>query len=118
MKKYALFTVAGLSALLIGLSAFKNSETKEKTAVHPYVLVEIYEIPAYDDKGVHIHWGAGKTEIIHFKEFVAHNHDENGDIILQAINKVAAEGYELTHATSGLGDKSGMITKLIFQKVD
>jgi hypothetical protein len=111
MKKYLLTTVLGVCATAITFFAFKNSE-KEK---EQYILVEIYEIPSYVDKGIHIHYGAGKTEVIPFKEFKMENHDENGELILNAVNGLIDKGYEMHSTTSGLV-QAGMITKIFMKK--
>jgi len=96
------------------LSSFKPNEVKD-TPSGQYILVEIYEVPSFPSKGVHIHWGNKKTEYIPFKDFKIENIDDNGDIILEALNKISAQGYELDKTASGLAD-SGMITKLFFKK--
>lgn len=101
--------------LVLNFSAFKNSE--KKTNASPYILVEIYEIPSYNDAGVHIHYGNAKTDVIRFKGFEKEHHDDNGDIILSAINKLQGEGYEITHTAAGLA-QSGMITKVFMKKKD
>jgi hypothetical protein len=113
MKKYLLTTVLGICATATIFFAFKNSD--KDNAKESYILVEIYEIPSYVDKGVHIHYGAGKTEVIPFKEFKMENHDENGEIILNAINGLIDKGYELTSTSSGLV-QAGMITKIFMKK--
>ncbi len=116
MKK-ALFTFASFlvaATAVLYLSSFKGSDIKD-TPASQYVLMEIYEVPTFPSKGVHIHWGGKKTEYIPFKDFKIENIDDNGDIILEAINKLTIQGYELDKATSGLAD-SGMITKLFFKK--
>jgi hypothetical protein len=114
MKKYLLTSVLGICATAIIFMAFKNS-TKETPSAQ-YILVEIYEIPAYSDKGIHIHYGGGKTEVIHFKAFTLENHDENGELILNTVNGLIAKGYELTSTSGGLA-QSGMITKIFMKKV-
>jgi len=116
MKKI-IFSIASFlvaATTILYLSSFKGSEVKD-TPTGQYVLVEIYEIPSFPSKGVHIHWGSKRTEYIPFKDFKIENIDENGDIILEAINKISAQGYELDKTCSGLAD-SGMITKLFFRK--
>lgn len=116
MKKFAVYTVAGLAlAATLALTAFKPGSATTATNTNPYILVEIYEIPSYGDKGVHIHYGNAKTEVIPFKAFSKENHDDNGDIILNAVNKLVAEGYHIESSTSGLTD-AGMITKLFMRK--
>lgn len=116
MKKYAFYAVAVLAAvsLIFNLSAFKGAE-KTKASGSGYILVEIYEIPSYKDKGVHIHYGNTKTEIIPFKEFTSANHDDNGDIILTSINKLVEQGYTVEHTSAGLSN-GGMITKIFMKK--
>ena len=115
MKKIILsiasFFVAATAILY--LSSFKPNEVREASG--QYVMVEIYEVPSFASKGVHIHWGNKKTEFIPFKDFKIENIDDNGDIIVEAINKLSSQGYELDKTCSGLAD-SGMITKLFFRK--
>lgn len=116
MKK-AVFTISTFlvaATTLLYLSSFKASDIKD-AGTSQYVLVEIYEVPTFPSKGVHIHWGNKKTEYIPFKDFKIENIDDNGDIILEAINKITGQGYELDKTASGLAD-SGMITKLFFRK--
>jgi hypothetical protein len=113
MRKYLLTSVLGICATAIVFFAFKNS-AKEANGGQ-YILIEIYEIPSYIDKGVHIHYGNGKTEVIPFKEFKIENHDENGEIILNAIHKLSATGYEVVGTTSGM-TQAGMITKVFMKK--
>ena len=117
MKK-TIFTVSlavVCLALVLNFSAFKNSE--KTAAANPYILVEIYEVPDYVDAGVHIHYGNAKTEVIRFKGFQKEHHDDNGDIILTAINKLQGEGYEITHTAAGVSS-AGMITKVFMKKKD
>lgn len=116
MKKI-IFSIASFlvaSTTILYLSSFKGSEIKDSPGGQ-YVMVEIYEVPTFSSKGVHIHWGNKRTEFIPFKDFKLENIDDNGDIILEAINKISAQGYELDKTCSGLAD-SGMITKLFFRK--
>ncbi|MFL5730306.1 MAG: hypothetical protein ACJ75J_12540 [Cytophagaceae bacterium] len=113
MRKYLLSSVLGICATAVLFFAFKSAEKENKGT--QYILVEIYEIPSYIDKGVHIHYGGGKTEVIPFKEFKIENHDENGEITLNALNKLTASGYEIVSATSGM-TQAGMITKVFMKK--
>jgi hypothetical protein len=116
MRK-AIFTLASIfvaASAIVYLSSFKGTSVGD-AGTGQYILVEIYEIPTFASKGIHIHWGNKKTEYIPFKEFKIENIDDNGDIILETVNKLIAQGYELDKSTSGLAD-SGMITKLFFKK--
>lgn len=111
MKKYIILSLSFIAGILVvlNLTAFKNAEKQE--VPYKYIMVEVYEVAAYSDKGVHIHYGNGKTEVVPFKEMKQENHDDNGEIILNAINKLGAKGYHITHITSGLAN-TGMITKI------
>jgi len=112
MKKYLLSIALSVAAviLVLNLSAFKSN-----TNANNYILIEVYEVPKYSDSGVHIHYGNGKTEYIPFKPFTSEHHDDNGEIILNSINKLTTEGYSITHTAAGLAP-SGMITKIFMQK--
>jgi hypothetical protein len=111
MKKTVLLIVGlvGL-AFVLGLMAFRNP-----AASQPYILMEIYEVPSYPDRGVHIHYGNNKREFIPFPGMDVEHHDEAGDITLQAINKLQAEGYVIESTAAGLA-QSGMITKIFMRK--
>lgn len=112
MKKYTLLAVGGLGFVLVCiLMAFKTPTA----ASQPYILVEIYEIPSYQDRGVHIHYGNNKREFIPFPGMDVEHHDDAGDIMLQAINKLQADGYVIESTAAGLA-QSGMITKVFMRK--
>jgi hypothetical protein len=118
MNKYAKYSIALLASasLIIGISAFTGSKTETNVA-GKYVVVDIYELPGYEDKGVHIHYGGGKTEFIPFPNDMKDHHlDDNGNIIVNALNKLDDEGYEVISTSGGLGDRSGMITKVFLKK--
>ena len=117
MKKviFTFITFLVAIAAVLYLSSFKESSTIKEATSGQYILVEIYEVPSFPSKGIHIHWGNKKTEYIPFKEFKIENIDDNGDLILETVNKLIAQGYELDKTSSGLAE-SGMITKLFFRK--
>ncbi len=105
------FLVGGSIAL--NLLAFKSNEP---VAEHePVIMMEIYEIPAYHGKGIHIYYGNGDFEIIPFKPFKEENQEKNGDIIVTTLNRLAREGYKIKFTSSGLSN-SGMITKIFLYK--
>jgi hypothetical protein len=113
MKKPILIAFGLLCLVLIlGLMAFK---TRTTAASQPYILIEIYEIPSYPDRGVHIHYGNNKREFIPFPGMDVEHHDEAGDITLQAINKLQADGYMIESSAAGL-TQAGMITKIFMRK--
>lgn len=92
-----------------------NSNVQNVPANQPYILLEIYEIPSYPDRGVHIHYGNNKREFIPFKGMDLEHHDDAGDIVLTAINKLVADGYQIESSSAGL-DQAGMITKIFLRK--
>jgi len=112
MKNYFTWTVLVLLTVSISLNlmSFSSSTSQDSTA-DEHILVEIYEVPAYSDKGIHIHYGGNKTELIPFHDFEKENHSKNGDLIIETINRLEHEGYDLTHVSSGLA-VNGMITKI------
>lgn len=117
MKKIAFYAslILVACASVFYLSSFKSTESTKDTASASLILVEIYEIPKYSGKGVIIHRGGGKIEHVPFKEFNSDNHDDNGEITLNAISKLEGEGYVMEGITSGLTE-SGMITKIFMRR--
>ena len=114
MNKSATFTIAILSIVVIfAVMSFRSDDTRP--ADEGYILVEIYEVPSYPNKGIHILFGNGKREFIPFKDMGVEDHDEAGDLTLEAINKLVAQGYEIESTASGLA-QSGMITKVFMRK--
>jgi hypothetical protein len=110
--KTSIWLLAIVCGASVALNLFAFSSPSK---VDEHILVEIYEVPEYDDKGIHIHFGNNKTEIVPFLEFKKENHSKNGELILSTLNKLEREGYDLTHVTSGLAD-GGMITKVFMIK--
>lgn len=116
MKKYVIYSLLAVAVVAtVSLMAFTPNDKASVAGSSDYILVEIYEVPSYKDKGVHIHYGGSKREFIPFKEFTADNHDDNGDIILNSINKLVSEGYVIESTAAGLAD-AGMITKVFMKK--
>jgi hypothetical protein len=114
MRKSAIYILSLSVIILIVITAYKSKETNHSSD-KPYILVEIYEVPNYPRKGIHIHYGNGKKEHIPFKDMGVDYHDEAGALTLQAINKLEAEGYGIESTASGLA-QSGMITKIFMRK--
>ena len=113
MKKISILAGACLAVVVaITLMAFNSTKT---VANQPYILIEIYEVPNYPDRGVHIHYGGNKREIVPFKGMSVEDHDEAGDIVLATINRFVAEGYSIESTSAGLA-QSGMITKIFMRK--
>ena len=115
MKKITPISLSLLSAVLILSMMALTSEKENSAAGENYILVEIYEVPSYPDKGVHIHYGGNKREVIPFPSMAIEDHDLAGDITLSAINKLVAEGYQIESSSAGLA-QSGMITKIFMRK--
>ncbi len=118
MKKIAVVSGTLILGILmvLNLMSFTQAKPENVQNVRPYILVEIYEVPDYANKGIYIHRGNGKTDYIPFNVFKADNHDENGELILSTVNKLVNEGYELEQTTSGLAE-NGMITKIFLRKI-
>ncbi len=119
MKKQ--LTTIILSALCAGsvfyFSSFVTKETRHSNKEKPeYIVLDVYEVPSYDKKGIHVHYGEGKTEVIPFKEFKTENHDDNGELLVTVLNRLHDEdGYEVVGTSTGKA-QSGMITKIIMKK--
>ena len=113
MKTRIILTMAVLAMVSIFILTSFNASTSAPES--PYILVEVYEIPSYPDRGVHIHYGNNKREIIPFPGMKVEDHDEAGDITLTAINKLVAEGYQIESTSAGLA-QAGMITKIFMRK--
>lgn len=114
MKKFIVFTLVCFAVVtFFSLMAF-NSKDEKVSSNQPYILVEIYEIPNYPDRGVHIHYG-NRRELIRFKGMELEDHDDAGDVVLTALNKLVAEGYEIESTSAGLA-QAGMITKIFMRK--
>ena len=114
MRKISILAAAFL-VIVVAISLMAFNSTKNTNANEPYILIEIYEVPNYPDRGVHIHYGGGKREIVPFKGMTVADHDEAGDIVLATINKFVEQGYSIQSTASGLA-QSGMITKVFMRK--
>jgi len=117
MKKNKLLVpIVAVVVTLMLIMAFTVPDTNDRVAKSsPYILIEIYEVPKYPDRGIHIHYGNNKREFIPFPGMDLEHHDEAGDLTLQAINKLVDEGYRIESTSAGL-DQSGMITKIFMRK--
>lgn len=102
----ALISIISLSALT-ALSIDNGPEE--------HIMMEIYEVPAYNAKGIHIYYGNDQYEFIPFRKLKEENQEKNGDMIVSTINKLAKQGFEVTHVGSGLSN-NGMITKIFMTK--
>ena len=110
MKK----SMSAVAIVILAVSLTFNlvSFTSESfQTIDEHILVEIYEVPEYEDKGIHIHYGDDNTELVRFHDFSKDNHSKNGELIISTINRLERDGYDLTHVSSGLAN-NGMITKV------
>jgi hypothetical protein len=107
----AFVTVAMVSLIM----AFTSTKANNANKGNSYILVEIYEVPKYPDRGIHIHYGNNKREFIPFPGMEVEHHDEAGDLVLKTINKLVDDGYRIESTSAGL-DQSGMITKVFMRK--
>lgn len=103
--------IAILSLLLISFTVFSVDENRPEQ----HIMLEIYEVPAYPAKGIHIYYGNNQSEFIPFRSMKEENQQKNGDLIVSTINKLSNEGYEITHVGSGLSN-NGMITKIFMTR--
>lgn len=114
--KYSIVALSAAS-LFVGVSAFTGAKNDKNDDRGQYVVIDVYELPAYEDKGLHIHYGNGKTEFLPYSNDMKDHHlDDNGDLLVKTLNKLDSEGYEVITSAAGLGDKSGMITKVFLRK--
>jgi len=113
MKTSIILTMAVLATASLFILTSFNTSTQAPASL--YILVEVYEIPSYPDRGVHIHYGNNKREFIPFPGMKVEDHDEAGDITLAAINKLVVEGYQIESTSAGL-TQAGMITKIFMRK--
>lgn len=94
--------------------AFKSALV-DSDAPEEHIMLEIYEVPAYNAKGIHIYYGNNQSEFIPFRKLKEENQEKNGDLIVSTINKLSKEGYNITHVASGLSN-NGMITKIFMTR--
>jgi hypothetical protein len=104
----------GALVTILGLFGFSNSTDVQKGDTD-YILIDVYEVPTYEKKGIHIHYGPGNTKVIPFKEFRTEFHDDNGELLIKTLNDLKKEGYVVDKMSSGKAT-SGMITKFLLVK--
>ena len=113
--KYSIIALSATS-LFVGVSAFTGAKNEKQAEKGQYVVIDVYELPAYEDKGLHIHYGGSKTEFIPYvNDMKDHHMDDNGELLVKTLNRLDSEGYEVISTAAGLGDKSGMITKIFLR---
>lgn len=100
---------------LICIGAFFVFAFTQSSEPEQHIMLEIYEVPAYKAKGIHIYYGNQQSEFIPFRELKEENQELNGDLIVTTINKLSREGYEIQHVGSGLSN-NGMITKIFMTR--
>lgn len=111
-NKIMLLGIAVIMGLLsLSISGFSFDESTPEQ----HIMLEIYEVPAYNAKGIHIYYGNNQSEFIPFRKLKEENQEKNGDLIVTTINKLSKEGYEITHVGSGLSN-NGMITKIFMTR--
>lgn len=76
--------------------------------------MDVYEVPSYSDKGIHIHYGEGNTDYIPFKEFKKEHHDDNNELLTKTLNELYDDGYRVVQMSSGAW-LNGKITKMILE---
>lgn len=111
-KSFILSGILGI--LFLSLISFAVHSI-DSTEPEEHIMLEIYEVPAYPAKGIHIYYGNNQSEFIPFRQMKEENQQKNGDLIVTTINKLSNEGYEITHVGSGLSN-NGMITKIFMTR--
>ena len=114
MNKYRNILIVSAILILPILFAFKSA-LDDSSMPEEHIMLEIYEVPAYNAKGIHIYYGNNQSEFIPFRKLKEENQEKNGDLIVSTINKLSKEGYDITHAASGLSN-NGMITKIFMTR--
>ena len=114
MEKIKYFIGIVVLIAISGLFAFKGMDDNSSEP-EQHIMLEIYEVPAYPAKGIHIYYGNNQSEFIPFRKLTEENQEKNGDLIVTTINKLAKEGYEIKHVGSGLSN-NGMITKIFMTR--
>ncbi|MEQ8359805.1 MAG: hypothetical protein RH860_09985 [Cytophagales bacterium] len=111
-RKIIFFGIAVILALVsLSFSVFSFDDSNPEQ----HIMLEIYEVPAYNAKGIHIYYGNNQSEFIPFRKLKEENQEKNGDLIVTTINKLSKEGFEITHVGSGLSN-NGMITKIFMTR--
>lgn len=112
MNKRGYLSIAGVVLFVALLFSFVSKSNQDDDS--GYIILDIYEVPTYDKKGIHIHYD-DHTEVIPFKEFKKEYHDENGELLVKILNDLRDEGYEITSTSTGKA-QSGVISKIIMEK--
>lgn len=112
MKKLGYLSIAGVLLLAVVLFSFISKENKDEK--DGYIILDVYEVPTYDNKGIHIHYD-DHTDVIPFKEFKQEFHDENGELLVKTLNDLRDKGYKIRSTSTGKA-QSGMISKIIMEK--
>lgn len=115
MKNKMMLGWIGLLVIAVSFMFFAFKSAKQESEKQKTIMVEIYEVPAYPNNGIHIYYGNGKSEDILFNSMKLEDKASNGDLIVNTINRLENEGYEINHVGSGLAN-SGMIVKIFMTK--
>ncbi len=115
MKKLIIFLVFSLLGITLSFAQGDKKSKAKKIKPH-YILIDIYEVPRYEKKGIFIHYGENNTVNIPFNEFKKENHEKNGELLTKTLNDLYEDGYRVTSMSSGAW-KRGKITKVIMEYV-
>ncbi len=104
-NKILIFVFAGfLFTILISFTL-----TDSKSRASEYVMMRAYE-PIGAKSELVISYGNEKSERIDLHDLKTENHEFNMNIILNTINRLAAEGYTLVStSSSGVGNKTSIV---------
>lgn len=111
-KSKKIVGLLAITVLILGVFAFKAANQNNES---DYILIDVYEVPTYEQKGIHIHFGPNNTKVIPFKNFKTEFHDDNGELLVSTLNELKQKGYQVIQMSSGKA-QSGMITKILLEK--
>ncbi|WP_299250872.1 hypothetical protein [uncultured Cytophaga sp.] len=118
MNKYFKYSIAaffGCHSFYRGLQLLLEQKSR-KCMQKRIRFNRCVELPAYEDKGLHIHYGNGKTEFIAYGNNMKDQHmDDNKNLLITTLDKLNTEGYEVIFTSAGLGNKFGMIIKVFLR---
>lgn len=104
-NKILIFVFAGL--LLTVLISFTLTDSKSRA--NEYVMMRAYE-PIGAKSELVLSYGNGKSERFDLHDLKTENHEFNMEIILNTVNRLAAEGYTLiSTSSSGVGNRTSIV---------
>lgn len=113
MRKIGYLSIIGALLFAVVLFSFVSKDNEKND--NGYIVLDVYEVSAYDDKGIHIHYD-DHTDFIPFRDMKKEFHDDNGELLVRTLNDLREKGYKVVNTSSGKSQKSGLITKIFMEK--